>query len=406
MCRGVAGITRWLVCGVVLLQATMAFGQTGGLYFAENGGPSNGTAQAGSAAIASDAETAWLNPAGMTRLERPEAMLTLMPFGIQTEFDSSSKTNLMGGDGGDQGSWAPAGAIYAAVPVHDRVALGFSITSPGGAILDPDDDWVGRTWMTEVELLMINLEPSIGFRINDQWSIGAGLDVQYVTFEQKLRTPIRGNRVKIDGDSWDVGFSFSALWEASETTRIGARYRSEVDHSLSGDLTVNAGEPSISTSFTMPQSVTVSLYEQFTETVAGMADFGWTDWSAYDRNVISFDDNDATVELPRGFRDTWTASVGVHIRPAEDWLVMLGTGYVSSPVRDTRRTPDLPVDQQVRGSIGLDYSCGENWRFGGNYTFAWLGENKIDQSGPLNRRLVGDYEAFAHVIGLYGSYKF
>jgi hypothetical protein len=43
---------------------------------------------------------------------------------------------------------------------------------------------------------------------------------------------------------------------------------------------------------------------------------------------------------------------------------------------------------------------------GGNYTFAWLGNNSIDQTMPIAGRIVGDYDAFAHIIGLYGSVKF
>ena len=53
------------------LIGTAAYAQSGGLFLPENGGPSNGTAQAGSAAIARDAETAFLNPAGMMRPRTP-----------------------------------------------------------------------------------------------------------------------------------------------------------------------------------------------------------------------------------------------------------------------------------------------------------------------------------------------
>ena len=63
------------------LLAGTAAGQAGGFYLPENGGPISGTAQAGSAAVARDAETAWLNPAGMTRLDSPQVMVSAMPFG-------------------------------------------------------------------------------------------------------------------------------------------------------------------------------------------------------------------------------------------------------------------------------------------------------------------------------------
>jgi long-chain fatty acid transport protein len=85
---------------------------------------------------------------------------------------------------------------------------------------------------------------------------------------------------------------------------------------------------------------------------------------------------------------------------------MLGGGYVSSAVDDANRTPDLPVDQQIRGSTGIEFRINGSWTVGANYTFVWLGQNKIDQTRPLPRRIVGDYDSFLHVIGLYGSVWF
>ena len=388
-----------------LLPATPAAGQMGGLYLPENGGPSNGTAQAGSGAVARDAQTAWLNPAGMTRLDDVEILFSVMPFYLGVQFDPAPGTTTGGSDGGQQGGLLPDGAFFLAVPVNEHVALGFSITSPGGFKIDPADDWVGRSWTIESTLVALNFEPSVGVRLNEHWSLGAGLDVQYLTFKQKLIGPLLGNRLQIDGDSWDVGFSASVLWEPLETTRFGLRYRTEINHDLSGDLTVNAARP-ISTSFTMPMSLTFSAYHEFTEEFALMADVGWTNWGAFDYNVITFDGAGTSTELPRNWKDTWNISLGAHIRPAERWLVMLGGGYVSSSVSDANRTPDLPLDQQVRASFGLEYEINDQWAVGGNYTFGWLGNNDLDRTMPIAGRIVGDYDEYIHIFGLYASVNF
>ena len=110
--------------------------------------------------------------------------------------------------------------------------------------------------------------------------------------------------------------------------------------------------------------------------------------------------------MPRNFKDTWNLSLGGHVRPAENWLVMFGGGYVSSAVSDQDRTPDLPTDQQVRASVGLEYKINEQWSVGGNYTFLWMGNNDIDQTRAGAGRIVGDYDAFAHIFGIYGSVSF
>lgn len=301
---------RWCVSVILtasagmLLSAGTLLGQAGALYLPENGDPTNGTAQAGSGALARDAETAWLNPAGMTRLGSPTVMLSLMPVYFNSEFNPAPETTASGSSGGNQGGWLPAGALFAVVPVGARVALGFSVTAPVGLAIDPTDDWVGREWMTKATLVALNFEPSVGVRLSSQWSLGAGVDIQYLTFEQQLVGPLAGVPLVLDGDSWDVGFSASALWEPRETTRVGARYRSQVSHTLSGDLTVLETAAPVSTTFTLPMSATLSTYHELSEKVALMLDAGWTDWSAFDYQVITFDGSGAQVELARNFKDT------------------------------------------------------------------------------------------------------
>ena len=43
-------------------------------------------------------------------------------------------------------------------------------------------------------------------------------------------------------------------------------------------------------------SLTFSPYHEVSETVALMADIGWTDWSAFDRNVVTVDGTGVTAE--------------------------------------------------------------------------------------------------------------
>ena len=388
-----------------LFHVGTAVGQAGGLYLPENGGPINGTAQAGSGAVARDAETAFLNPAGMTRLDSLEVILTIMPFSLGFQFNPAPETTVSGSDGGNQGGWFPGLAYFMAIPINERVAAGLSVTSPAGLVLDPSDDWVARSWTTKSVLIALNFEPSVGVRLGESWSVGAGLDIQYLTFQQDLLGPLLDTPIGIDGDSWDVGLSASLLWEPLETARLALRYRSRVSHDLDGDLVVNSTR-SISTSFTMPMSLTFSAYHEFNEQVALMVDVGWTDWSDFDYNVITFDTSGAAVELPRNFKDTWTVALGTHIVPAPDWLVMVGGSYVSSAVEDENRTPDLPVDQQIRGSVGGEYKINRRWTAGANYTFLWLGNNRVDQTRLIARRVAGEYDAVAHIFGIYGALSF
>ena len=62
-------IAKWIVFAVASLALTMTTAHAGGLWLYEQGTPDVGTANAGMAARAEDAATAFANPAGMTWLD-------------------------------------------------------------------------------------------------------------------------------------------------------------------------------------------------------------------------------------------------------------------------------------------------------------------------------------------------
>ena len=71
---------RILLSSAVLLAAgSLLQVSAAGLWLYERGAPEVGTANAGVAARAQDAVTAVSNPAGMTRLDKPQLMVSVQP---------------------------------------------------------------------------------------------------------------------------------------------------------------------------------------------------------------------------------------------------------------------------------------------------------------------------------------
>jgi long-chain fatty acid transport protein len=396
------------VSAASLLWSSGVLAAAGGLTLPEQGGPISGTSQAGQAAVAQDASTAWLNPAGLTRLEETELLAGVQILSLTLEFDPDPLTTTSGSDGGDAGGTFPAGSIYIAVPVTDRITLGASVTAPFGLPIEYKSDWVGRSFATELELITINVEPSMGFKINEQLSVGIGIDFQYADLEQELIVPIGPAelKAKIDADNWEVGASLGVLYEPSQATRFGLIYRTEMDHDLDGDLET-IGTLQTSANLTIPQSLTVSAYHELDNQWALLADAGWTDWSAFDKTVINISNAPIPIEIdiPRDWKDTWNVGFGAHYQWRQGWRFMTGVAYVSSAVNDADRTPDIPVDEQWRLSVGVENEVSGNYRWGIVYTYADLGDNELDATN-FTGRVAGDYDTPLHILGAYGSWMF
>jgi long-chain fatty acid transport protein len=387
--------------------------QAGGLLVQELANPRNGTAQAGQAAYAYDAATAFYNPAGMARLEEPELMIGLQPLWIDVEFDRDRATTLRGGDGGQQGGFVPGLGTFYARPLGERFAIGASVVGLAGGALDPDDAWAGRFVVTDLNLTVLSANPVLSYRVNDVISVGAGVSVNYARLDFELALPSVGPRpegeVEMSGvDDVLPGWNLGVLFELSQRTRLGLTYRSELDFEMDGDFDVRNTPPlfqalglrdgDVQAELPLPQFVRGSFHHQLTDEVALLGDVGWEDWSVNDFTPLRGPAG-RTLEVPRKWRDTWHLGAGVEWRVAPRWLLQTGVGYDSSPVKErSTNLPDMPSDDQWRLSFGFVHDLTENVRIGLNYTYIDFGRSPIATPNDFGR-LVGDYEDFeAHAV--------
>jgi long-chain fatty acid transport protein len=160
---------------------------------------------------------------------------------------------------------------------------------------------------------------------------------------------------------------------------------------------------------TIPQLVMASGYHQLTEQWAVMANIGWQDWSEFGKQDLTLRSTSAkkfTQDLE--YDDTWHFALGAQYRFAERWLWSLGAAYDTSPVDEDTRTPDLPLDRQIRIGTGIQYDWNENVTVGGAYEYLDAGEAEIDQEGgPLQGSLKGDYDPNAiHFFAFNLIWKF
>ena len=363
--------------------------RAGGLYLNEFGTPSMGVAGAGANAVASDASTSFHNAAGMTRIKGNELMGTAGLLNATVKFDPDADTPISGGDGGDAGGPAPILGGFYVHSLSDKWKLGANLITITGAVLDYDDDWTGRYLNTEVKLLTMTFYPSIAYRVNNWLSVGGGPQIMRAELELKAKAPPpNGNgEVKIDGNDVAFGFGLGALFEVSERTRFGVVYQSEIEPEFDGDVKLSPPglEAGTDTKITLAQFIKVSGYHELNDRWALLGTVGWEDWSAF--KDVNISTGRGSQKIPRNWDDTWKFAAGVHFRPVDKWLLQLGFSYDTSPVDSKDRTPDMPIDRQIRYATGVQYKWSDRLSVGGQFVYADYGKAKIN-----NDLLKGDYK--------------
>jgi long-chain fatty acid transport protein len=222
------------------------------------------------------------------------------------------------------------------------------------------------------------------------------------------QTGLSDGKLEIEDD--DVGFNFNLglLLEPREGTRFGLTYRSETDLEfedvaslknigpvLQGLLNASglAGSK-VDIDMTLPQAVMLSGYHQINDKWAIMGNIGWQEWSEFGKQNLTLQST-ATTKFTQDldYDDTWHFALGAQYRFADRWLWSVGTAYDSSPTDEDNRTPDLPLDRQVRIGSGIQYDWNNDVTLGVAYEYLDAGDAKIDQEGgPLQGPLKGDYD--------------
>lgn len=403
--------------------------QGAGLWLYEFATPDMGTASAGRAALAKDASTASINPAGMTRLKRPQLLFGLQPFVVKSEFDPDAGTTIPGGDGGDAGDTFFAGSLSYAHPITERIWAGIGLGSYFGLGVKYDDSWAGRYFVQEGEFVTVGANPGVAFRVNDWLSVGAGFSVIYATLYQRsavnnsITDPgYPDGKIKVEDEDVGFGGNFGVLFELGERTRIGATYRSEVEFEFEDVAELSGLGPNLNAllsflgvigskvdlKMTLPQGVMVSGYHEFTDALALMANVGWQDWSEFGQTSVSLrSTTERNVTSDRNFDDTWHFALGAQYRVTEPVLLSLGFAYDTSPVDDTDRTPDMPLDRQIRYGAGIQYDLNDDMTVGAAYEFLDAGEAKINQTRPAAGTLSGEYASnYIHFFNANLAWKF
>ena len=406
-----------------------------------------GNAFAGAAAVAEDASTIYFNPAGMTRLAGRQVLAAGHYIIPSFEFDDDGSTTVLGmpltgGDGGDAGESALVANFFYSHSLSEDLKIGVGVVSPFGLATKYHSDWVGRYHGIRSEILTIDINPSIAYKIHPMLSIGAGLSAQYVDAELTnaidygtinavggFGLPIlpqgADGRIKLEADDWGIGYNLGLLFEPTENTRFGVAYRSKIDYGLSGDakvstpaaaapLAANLGlvDTNVKADVDLPASLLVSAYHQLTDKWAILADVTWTDWSQLDELRVELASGAADLVTTFDWDDSFRYSVGAIFKPTTQWTFRGGVALDETPTPGRKeRGVRIPDDDRLWLSVGASYEFLNSLGIDVAYTYInQFGDAKIEKTAAgedtFRGALNGEFEGGAHIIGLQVGYKF
>lgn len=291
-------------------------------------------------------------------------------------------------------------------------ALGFGVHVPFGRQTHWEKDGL---FSMSTEMSVIDVSPTVSWRLSDSVSVGGGLDVYYGRLQfRQLHIPPFGGRVEADADGYAVGGNVGITWRMTPSQRLALTCRSPFDLKFRGDMEPDhipgaSDSSDLETTFKFPTIVALGYGIQLTETVNVEAKVEWLQFSRFKTMSIDAGDNAPVASAlglahsPQNWNDTWTFGIGPEWAFARNWTLRAGYLYLQSPIPNSTFAPTaLDVDQSVV-SVGLGYQRG-NHAVDVAYALGIFDKRHVknNQQPYYN----GTYEFQGHLAALTYSYAF
>lgn len=357
------------------------------------------------------ADSAYFNPANMVWLN-DEAMVDVGATYIHsnnTKFDGSVWGISASANSKTEDSFLPF--VHFVSPKVGDWRFGISVVEPAG-ISKRWDSPMQMATAEESYLGVIEINPSAAYMINSRLSVGVGVRFVYADAEMKAQLPpgmdpilIQGYRQDMEGDTWEAGFNLALTFKPTDSLRLAATYRSEIDMDIEGtgsgyttnpfDGTVYSfNDASGKVSLPMPANLAIAVSKTFDKTSLEFV-YERTFWSAYDVMDLSFDDPiiELTLGQPRlqDWNDTSSFRVGVSYQFSDALKLMGGASYEETPVPEHTLGFDLPESDILWFSAGATYSFKPNMELGFACSYGYYMDRTIEPADANVNGIVGTF---------------
>ena len=393
-------VFKQCICVMALLMLVVSEASAAGFSTYEFSARGNALGGAMVARKSADASSQAFNPALMTEIDGTEVM-----FG--SSFVNPGADVKVNGDTshGEHNIWTlPHG--YVSHKVNDKIWTGFGVFSRYGLGTEYADQWPGRNNVTSATIQSVSMNPTVAYKINDEWSVGVGLEVTWFEFHKKQYIQAINSKIDILGDSFAYAPNIGVSYQPADWVSFGASYRATQRQRLNGRVHVESPVPGFASGdatgkVTLPASYTFGVCFYPMEKLSVETGFVFTQWSAYDEFTIE-SDNAPNLTKRSKFSDVWRLNVGAEYDYTDDLTLRAGYVYDQSPLNPDHLDYMIPADDRHLFSGGFGYKLTDNWTVDASYTYLMMEE----RTGTVDGAEAEFNNGNAHITGLSVSYSF
>lgn len=393
--------------------------QAAGFYIQEQSVSGLGSAFSGSTTSLNDPSTIFYNPAGMTKLPGTQVqggVSVLIPYAHLTNTGSTlaGGTISTSGNGGNPYEPTPVPDGYISHQFTDSIWGGISVTAPFGLANNYDKGWFGRYDSTKTVLQVIDIQPTLAYKFNDMFSIGAGVNIQHAhaILDSAVTNGVTEGENQLTGSDWHTGYSLGVQFKPQPATTIGMNYHSGITHRLVGQF-VTTGAVGLNANvgahadLNLPNQASLGIAHKLNDrwTVQGQAT--WFGWNRFQTIAPVRNDGVAVPQTYQGYQNTWTFAAGAEYVANDKWTLRGGVQFDNTPTTDQFRTSRTPDGDRTWLSTGATYALQPNLDLDMAATYIHLANGTINVTRNGGLAVVhADTAGSVGILALGAKYRF
>jgi long-chain fatty acid transport protein len=227
-----------------------------------------------------------------------------------------------------------------------------------------------------------------------------------------------GTKVKLEGDDFEAHIVAGLTYEIAPGHRLGVAYNYMSDFKFDGNATIDGKllsdeerqKQNNTLTWDMPERLVFSGSHQVTTNLQLFWDFERVFFDDFESTDLSIDGYPKLV-IDRNFKDANRYAIGGEYALNDRLTLQLGLSYDESPVDDSDRMPDIPVEEIIKTAIGTIYRVNDKLTVHGYAIAEFLGDGQIEQLASINGEKIDhsfnmDTDTVIYVFGVSFGYTF
>jgi long-chain fatty acid transport protein len=403
-----------------LLICLPLFANAQGYQVALQGQAQQGLASAGTA-LHEDGAWVYYNPGAGAFYNKREVNLGFSPVFSNVLYQDRNSNSISRTE-------SPVGTPFSLYGVWQRkedskLKFGLGIYTPFGSTIQYEKGWIGRFAITRLALKAIYLQPTVSYKINKYFGVGAGFVYAVGSVNLQKDIPVidslgftsdQYSSVELDGKAKGTGFNIGVMIKPIEKLNIGIVYKSQTDMKIaSGDATFKvpatlaANFPSgkFKSQLPLPQILSIGLAYDLTEKTKISAEVNFVGWKAYDTLRFDYEVNTASLvdtKSARNYNNGYSIRCGVQHKVNDKFTLRFGLAYGVAPAPDGYVTPETPDANRFNLTTGIGYKAGK--KFVLNASFLYTQIRRVDTN--IETGLSGIFTTKVLAPGFGVAYQF